>query len=181
MATVPVECGKKHSHWIDVRRGENPYNSVWDLASDMPPPARLEDACDGWPYSVRSVYDHRKRVVKELKWLRRTRTQNRLASAASAKAEKLRVEFETLALQWRRETRHLSLVQKKITHPAYFRIVGMGGPVVPLLLEALRDRPAHWFAALRATANVDPCPPDANPAAARKAWLQWGRSQGLID
>src|SRR5580658_7048292 len=86
-----------------------------------------------------------------------------------------------LCHQWRRETRHLSLVQKKITHPAYFRIVGMGGPVVPLLLEALRDRPAHWFAALRATANVDPCPPDANPAAARKAWLQWGRSQGLID
>jgi hypothetical protein len=72
-------------------------------------------------------------------------------------------------------------VQKKITHPAYFRIVGMGKAVVPLLLEALRDQPAHWFTALRATTNVDPSPRDANPSEARDAWLRWGRANGWID
>ena len=93
----------------------------------------------------------------------------------------LRREFEELAEQWRRETQHFSLISKKVSHPAYFRIMGMGEAVVPLLLEALRERPAHWFAALRATANVDPVPHGTNPAAAREAWLRWGAGRGLVD
>lgn len=96
-------------------------------------------------------------------------------------SEQFRVEFEALAKRWQRETRHLSLISKKTAHPAYFRIMGMGGAAIPLLLEALRDKPAHWFEALRATANIDPSPVDANPSRAREAWLAWGRSQGLVD
>jgi len=95
--------------------------------------------------------------------------------------ERLRPEFAELAEKWIRETKHLSLISKKITHAAYFRIIGMGKPVVPLLLAALRDRPSHWFAALRATANTDPAPPDGNASQARQAWLEWGRSQGYIE
>ena len=96
------------------------------------------------------------------------------------RAEQLRPEFATLAEQWRRDTQHLSLISKKVLHPAYFRIMGMGEDAVPLLLETLRDNPAHWFAALRATAKTDPSPPQANPSMAREAWLDWGRSRGLI-
>lgn len=92
----------------------------------------------------------------------------------------LREEFAGLANQWRSETQHLSLVSKKIAHPAYLRIIGMGKPVIPLLLEELRDRPAHWFVALKSTANVDPVPGGANPSQARDAWLAWGRSEGLL-
>jgi hypothetical protein len=99
----------------------------------------------------------------------------------SLEAERLRPEFTVLADQWRRDTRHLSLVSKKITHPTYFRIIGMGKPVAPLLLEALRDRPAHWFAALRAVTNADPAGPEANPSEARQAWLEWGKSEGYTD
>ena len=57
----------------------------------------------------------------------------------------------------------------------------MGEAVVPLLLEELRERPAHWFAALRATTNFDPSTAEANPSQAREAWLEWGKSQGYID
>ena len=103
------------------------------------------------------------------------------AALLRARCEQLRAEFETLAEQWRQDTQHLSVISKAVSHPAYFRIMGMGDAVVPLLLEALRDRPAHWFAALRATANVDPSPVNANPAEAREAWLRWGRDSGLID
>lgn len=92
----------------------------------------------------------------------------------------LRQEFSTLAQQWRRRTRHLSLISKKIIDPSYLRIIGMGAPVIPLLLEELRDRPSHWFPALRAVTNVDPCPPDANPSQAREAWLGWGKEGGYI-
>jgi hypothetical protein len=101
--------------------------------------------------------------------------------ALRLQTEQLRVEFEALAKRWQRETRHLSLISKKTAHPTYFRIMGMGEAVIPLLLEALRDKPAHWFAALRATANVDPSRVDSNPSRAREAWLEWGRSQGLVD
>jgi hypothetical protein len=97
------------------------------------------------------------------------------------KSELLRVEFEALDKKWRRETRHLSLVSKKIAHPAYLRIIAMGEPAIPLLLESLRDRPSHWFAALQAIANTDPCHIDATPAQARDAWLNWGTSHGYID
>ena len=51
-----------------------------------------------------------------------------------AEAERKRKEFTVLAEEWARATRHLSLIQKKIVHPAYFRIVGMGEAAVPLLL-----------------------------------------------
>jgi hypothetical protein len=96
-------------------------------------------------------------------------------------AERLRPEFAALVEQWQLDTRHLSLICKKITHEDYFRIIGMGRPVIPLLLEELRKRPAHWFAALRATANVDPSPEGATPSQAREAWLEWGKSRGYID
>ena len=98
-----------------------------------------------------------------------------------ARSEQLRKEFEILAEQWRQDTLHLSQISKKVAHPAYFRIMGMGEAVVPLLLEALRDKPSHWFAALQATANVNPVADGANPVQAREAWLRWGKSNGLVD
>jgi hypothetical protein len=97
------------------------------------------------------------------------------------RAEGLRVEFETLARQWHRDTRHLSQISKQITHPAFLRIIGMGEAAIPLILEALRDKPAHWFTALRATANTDPSQPDDPPSQAREAWIAWGVSRGYID
>ncbi len=114
-----------------------------------------------------------------LDWLLRAERSD--ASALRLQAEQLRVEFTALAKRWIRDTQHLSLVSKKVAHPAYFRIMGMGQAVVPLLLEALRDNPRHWFVALRATANTDPSPAGAGPSTAREAWLKWGRDNGLID
>jgi len=98
-----------------------------------------------------------------------------------SRSEAYRTEFKTLSEKWYRETRHLSLVAKKITHPAYLRIIGMGEPVIPLLLEALRDRPSHWFVALQATSNENPSPENCNPSQAREAWLAWGRFRGLVE
>jgi hypothetical protein len=57
----------------------------------------------------------------------------------------------------------------------------MGSAVIPLLLERLRDKPDYWFVALCATSNENPAPRGANFDVSRKAWLDWGRSKGLID
>jgi hypothetical protein len=100
--------------------------------------------------------------------------------AARRTSDTLRAEFEALSKQWRRDTRHLSLISKKIVHPAYLRIIGMGEAAIPLLLESLRDSPSHWFDALRATANTDPSKPEDTPSQAREAWLLWGTENGYI-
>ncbi len=94
--------------------------------------------------------------------------------------EKLRGEFRLLAEQWRVDTQHLSQISKKVIHPSYLRIIGMGEAAVPLILEELRDRPAHWFAALQSTTNANPVSPGSSPAASRDAWLAWGRGHGFI-
>ena len=107
----------------------------------------------------------------------------KLPSAALLRieAEKLRPEFVTLAQQWRRDTVHFSRVSQKVAHPAYRRIMAMGESAIPLLLESLHDRPAHWFAALTAAARLDPVPARSNAATARERWLEWGRKEGLVD
>lgn len=107
-------------------------------------------------------------------------TEDRVGTLA-VETEQLREEFTALAGQWRLETQHLSQISKKVIHPAYLRVIGMGGPALPLLLEELRERPAHWFVALRSIANTDPAPAGSNPEEARQAWLNWGKSRGLIE
>lgn len=65
-------------------------------------------------------------------------------------------------------------------HPAYQQIIGMGKPAVPLLLEALLQKPDHWLWALKAITGEDPV--DVNDrgdlqrmSAAR---LNWGAHHG---
>ncbi|MEG3890120.1 MULTISPECIES: hypothetical protein [unclassified Microcoleus] len=53
----------------------------------------------------------------------------------------LEAEFNSLAEEWRTETRMLSLVAQKSMHPAYQRIIGMGQPVAPLILRDLEQKP----------------------------------------
>lgn len=89
-------------------------------------------------------------------------------------------QFQTLAHQWRQDTRHLSLMSDIVLNPAYQRIIGMGTPVVPLLLHELKQQPDHWFWALRAITGenpVQPCDRGRLPQMA-EAWLEWGRAHG---
>jgi hypothetical protein len=68
----------------------------------------------------------------------------------------LETEFKSLAEQLRLDTGMLSLVTQKSMRPAYQRIIGMGQPVVPLILRDLEQKPDHWFWALRAITGDNP-------------------------
>jgi hypothetical protein len=132
-----------------------------------------------WCNVVRAGYERDRRLVRVFRWRKRSRSTAPLV--LRARAERLRREFTALAKEWHRDTQHLSQISKKVAHPAYLRIVGMGEAAVPLLLEALRDNPAYWFVALKSITNVDPAPDVQNPSSTREAWLRWGRAEGLID
>jgi hypothetical protein len=92
----------------------------------------------------------------------------------------LEAEFNTLAEEWRAETRMLSLVTQKSMHPAYQKIISMGRPVVPLILRDLEQKPDHWFWALRAITNDNPVKSEqrGRMKLMAQAWIQWGKENG---
>jgi hypothetical protein len=88
--------------------------------------------------------------------------------------------FQTLATQWKAETKHLSLMNEIVLHPAYQQIIGMGAAVVPHILQALATNPDHWFWALRSITGTNPVSPDDRGRVQRMAaaWLAWGKENG---
>ncbi len=88
--------------------------------------------------------------------------------------------FRQLADQWREETSHLSLVIKKVMHPAYQRIIGLGPAAIPLLLRELQQQPGHWTWALRAITGEDPTHPDDTVTQAAQAWVKWGQERHYL-
>ena len=90
--------------------------------------------------------------------------------------------FTLLAAEWKRDTVLLSSSSAIAGHTAYQAIIALGPSVVPLLLRDLEREPLHWFEALQAITGEDPVSKQdyARIPAMRDAWLEWGRSRGLI-
>ena len=89
--------------------------------------------------------------------------------------------FRQLADEWYEATAGLSFIQKKIAHPAYYQIIGLGPEVVPLLLRELRTSRSHWFWALHSITRENPVRPGADLDQSIEDWLTWGKTRGLID
>ncbi len=90
--------------------------------------------------------------------------------------------FRKLAAEWKEQSQYMSNTTTMAMLRPYQAIIGMGLPVVPLILEALRDDPDHWFWALEVITDANPIPDDAKGVVSvmREAWLNWGREQGLL-
>src|SRR5688500_1203231 len=94
-------------------------------------------------------------------------------------AERLTTEdrFRRLAAEWKEQARYLSDSRRMAMLRPYQAIIGMGLPVVPLILEDLKRGPEHWFYALEVITDENPVPADAGGDMRRitDAWLAWGR------
>ena len=88
--------------------------------------------------------------------------------------------FLQLVQQWRQETGMMSLIAKMVMHPAYQRIIGMGQPVVPLILRELEREPDHWFWALQSITGANPVKLEQRGRLMQmaEAWVQWGKDRG---
>lgn len=95
-------------------------------------------------------------------------------------AESLKAKFERLAAEWRRETRFVSVVRRKMAHPAYLKIIGMGKDALPFIFKDLDARPDDWIPALMSITEDNPVKPDDNFEQAVKAWLRWGREHNYL-
>jgi hypothetical protein len=91
--------------------------------------------------------------------------------------------FKHLAKAWKSDTELISKVTKKILHPAYQKIIGMGEPAIPLILKDLSENgPDDWFWALTAITDENPITAEiaGNMTAMTEVWLQWGRNAGYL-
>jgi hypothetical protein len=91
--------------------------------------------------------------------------------------------FNRLARQWRIETAAHSSLAKKVMHPAYQRIIGMGPGVITLILREMKVKPGHWFWALDALTQGQE-PENAKNCKTlgelTQAWLKWGEDKGIL-
>jgi hypothetical protein len=102
-----------------------------------------------------------------------------LASADASIEER----FRRLAAEWKEQSRFLSNSAQMAMLKPYQRIIGLGLPVVPLILEELDREPNQWFWALEAITEQNPVPPEAKGKVRlmAQAWIEWGKQQGYVD
>ncbi len=95
----------------------------------------------------------------------------------------LQERFEHLRDEWKSRSRYLSNSAQIAMLWPYQQIIGMGLPAVPLILAELCRETDHWFWALEAITGKDPVPPQAagNVEQMAKAWLEWGKQEGLAS
>jgi hypothetical protein len=86
--------------------------------------------------------------------------------------------FDGLVAQWKEETWFTSSIKKRIAHPAYLKIIGLGRVAVPWILQELRREPDYWYAALEAITRTDPVPHAENMSQLLDGWLAWGKANG---
>src|SRR5438552_2342256 len=90
--------------------------------------------------------------------------------------------FHRLAADWKAKSRFLSNTAQMALLRPYQAIIGMGMPVVPLILEELQREPDQWFWALEAITEENPVPAEAagNVRQMALAWIEWGQKRGLV-
>ena len=90
--------------------------------------------------------------------------------------------FASLVQRWHTETGGVSVSDRRIMHPAYQQITGLGPRVIPVVLRELEARPDYWFWALRALTGENPVVEEDAGILPRMvdAWLNWGRARGYI-
>ena len=91
-----------------------------------------------------------------------------------------RETFQRLADEWERDRPRGADIEEMTRHPAHQRIIAMGEPAVPWLLQRLATKPDHWFVALSAVTGAKPVPPESHGRVKEmvQAWLDWGLQQG---
>jgi purine-nucleoside phosphorylase len=92
--------------------------------------------------------------------------------------------YRKLGAEWQRETRYLSNLGPAERFPSFRGIIGLGWPVVPVILRDLQQKPSHLgHLALAEITGENPIPDESRGKVSEiaAAWIAWGRQRGLID
>ncbi len=139
-----------------------------------------------WEDNPRALdYLNERKEISQSQWIEpkeRIYSFLHLLSVALTSKTSIEQEFMTLARKWKEETVGLSTGLKRFMNINYLHIIGMGAPVVSLLLNDMQQTSEHWFLALRAITREDPINPDdyGNVPKMIESWLRWGRGKQYI-
>lgn len=102
---------------------------------------------------------------------------------AAGREDALAAKFDRLADEWEDDRPRGADIAQMTAHPAYQRIIAMGKPAVPQILDRLAAKPDHWFVALHAITGASPVAPENRGRFKEMtaAWLQWGQEQGYRE
>ena len=91
--------------------------------------------------------------------------------------------FYQLVEEWKAGRGHSSKIKDLAMHSAYQRIIGMGDPAIPLILEEMRPTPSQWTWAFGAITGADPVPKESRGKLKEMAaaWIAWGIEKGYIE
>jgi len=117
---------------------------------------------------IRASYDNGHRLMRGVQ----------VALSPSEIDDSFEERIKRLVDTWRKETGHLSSIDRKVLHPAYQEIISTGERGLPFILRELKSRGGHWFWALRFMAGVDPGVPNQTVEELRNSWLAWGKKKG---
>ena len=107
-------------------------------------------------------------------------------------SEEQRSEFYQLAFEVNNYIRSIAYPQAThiVAEPSFQRILRMGKPIIPLLLETLRNGSPAWFLALTSVTGLtlEDKEPDwkkdeqfPHLEGQKAAWLEWGARNGFVD
>ena len=104
------------------------------------------------------------------------------APEGSTVANELARRFRQFATTWKNETGMYSVDTRKVAHPAYLKIVGMGSEVIPLIFQDLEEHGGHWYQALEALLGFNPMDGIGGLSIRelKTMWLDWGRQHGYL-
>jgi hypothetical protein len=90
--------------------------------------------------------------------------------------------FRVEAQKWEQDTMHLSSTARRVLHPSYQAIMGMGPDVVPILLRDMQQTGRQWFWALRHITGENPVDPSDLGKVDKmiSAWIKWGKKEGKL-
>ena len=85
----------------------------------------------------------------------------------------VRESFERDRAAWRAKSKHMSSPTDVVLLPEYQRIIGLGRPAVPLIIESLREKLDYWFWALRSIVGEDHATEARTMRDAADSWISW--------
>ena len=91
-------------------------------------------------------------------------------------------KFRSLVDQWRTETRYISSLSEIEEHEAFAKIIGLGGPVISLVLNELVENPSWLLLALDALVDNPPISENSTGGLldSTNAWIEWGKEKGYL-
>jgi len=114
-------------------------------------------------------------------FLRGSSASSPVLLAQESDSSQLTKLFAQLADEWKTATEFESSITRIAMHPSYQRIIGMGAPAVPLILEDLARTHDAWFWALQAITGEDPVSVEDRGVIHRmvSAWVEWGTQKTI--